>query len=145
MDDKLAVAKALHENTFNCAQSIIGAFCEDYDLDRETALKLGGAFGGGMRCGEVCGAVTGALMVIGLRDGHYIAGDLGTKENCESATVTFMREFREKHGACHCIDLIGIDLTVPGNREKARETGLFSTICQGLIDECVAWLVAGGY
>jgi len=36
-------------------------------LDRETGLKVAGAFGAGMaRMGETCGAVTGAFMVIGL-------------------------------------------------------------------------------
>jgi C_GCAxxG_C_C family probable redox protein len=145
MGDKNAVAKALHENSFNCSQSVLGAFCEDYDLDTETALRIAGPFGGGMRIGETCGAVTGALMVIGLRDGHYIAGDLGAKANCESATAEFMQAFREKHGTCRCIELIGLDLTVPENREKARETGLFGTICAGLIDECADMLVERGY
>jgi len=37
-------------------------------LDRETALKVAGAFGAGMaRTGGTCGSVTGALMVIGLK------------------------------------------------------------------------------
>ena len=39
-------------------------------MGREMALKVSGAFGGGMgHLGETCGAVTGAFMLIGLKYG----------------------------------------------------------------------------
>ena len=48
----------------NCTQAILSAWGSRHGLDRDTAMKLGGAFGSGMNMGETCGAVTGALMVI---------------------------------------------------------------------------------
>ena len=64
----------------NCTQAILSAWGARHGLDRDTALRLGGAFGSGMNMGETCGAVTGALMVIGLRHakvskaGFFFAG-----------------------------------------------------------------------
>ncbi|MDR3278782.1 MAG: C-GCAxxG-C-C family protein, partial [Oscillospiraceae bacterium] len=62
MSERTDLARAYHEGGFNCAQAVLGAFCGDYDLDAETALRLACPLGGGMRCGEVCGALSGALL-----------------------------------------------------------------------------------
>ena len=32
---------------YNCAQSVIGAFCEEYGLSLDMALKMSAPFGGG--------------------------------------------------------------------------------------------------
>jgi C_GCAxxG_C_C family probable redox protein len=52
-------------NKYNCAQAVLGAFCEESGLDINIAFKLANGFGGGIRCGETCGAVSGAVMAIG--------------------------------------------------------------------------------
>ena len=49
-------------------------------IEREEALKLSSAFGGGMYAGETCGAVTGSLMAIGYKYGHCKPGDAAAKE-----------------------------------------------------------------
>ena len=36
-----------------------------------------------------------------------------------------VRAFIEEHGGVSCIELIGVDLSVPGAREKARDSGVF--------------------
>ncbi|MDR3277735.1 MAG: C-GCAxxG-C-C family protein, partial [Oscillospiraceae bacterium] len=118
----------------------LGAFCGDYDLDAETALRLACPLGGGMRCGEVCGALSGALLVVGLKHGHYLPGDGGAKENCYARTAEFVRAFREKHGAVRCRDLLGMDISQPGGREVARDAGLLETVCAKLIEDAVTSL-----
>ena len=55
-------------DTFNCSQSILASFGQEFGLTEEQCLKLGTAFGGGMaRSQMTCGAVTGALMVLSLK------------------------------------------------------------------------------
>ena len=54
-------AKELFAKSYNCAQSVLGAFYEDEGLDNKTAFRIANGFGGGLRCGEVCGAVTGVF------------------------------------------------------------------------------------
>ena len=65
---KAEVAVDCFEEGFNCSQAVVSAFAPELGLDRETALRVAAAFGGGMgRTGETCGAVSGALMVIGMQ------------------------------------------------------------------------------
>ena len=55
---------------FRCSQALLSTYGVQFGLNREVALRISEAFGGGMgRMGETCGAVTGAFMVIGLRYG----------------------------------------------------------------------------
>ncbi len=44
---------------FSCAQTVFSTYGPQFGLDREMALKVAGAFGGGMaHMGRTCGAVT---------------------------------------------------------------------------------------
>lgn len=64
------IAKNNFQNGCNCAQAVLLAFCEDYGMDRETAMMIAASFGAGMGgLRETCGTVTGANMVIGLAKG----------------------------------------------------------------------------
>ena len=63
----------LFNNHFNCSQAVFTAFATEYGISEELALRLGTSFGGGARNGEMCGAVLGALMVLGLKFGHFHA------------------------------------------------------------------------
>ena len=79
---------------YNCCQAVLVPFSDVCGLDRETAFRLGGNFGSGMRHGSTCGAVTSALMVLGL------AGK-GADEAAQ-----FMRRFRERNRALDCASLL---------------------------------------
>jgi len=66
---------------FSCSQALLSIYGTQLGLNREMALKVSGAFGGGMgRMGETCGAVTGAFMIIGLKYGKTRIKDEQTKE-----------------------------------------------------------------
>jgi C_GCAxxG_C_C family probable redox protein len=109
---------------------VLSSFGEEFGLDRELALKVAGAFGGGMaRMGETCGAVTGALMVIGLKYGKTKAGDEGVREKTYEVVREFVKRFKSRHGSLLCRELLGYDLSSPGERTAASEKGLFTTLC----------------
>ena len=93
-------ATNLHESGCNCCQAVLGACCDKWNLDPDTAYRLGAFFGGGMRRGEVCGAVTGALMALGL---EY--GDENNRKSLKS--LEFMKAFREQYGSLLCKELLG--------------------------------------
>jgi C_GCAxxG_C_C family probable redox protein len=137
MSAKTEHSRQLHERGFNCAQSVIAPFAEDYGLSEAMALKLSTGFGSGMgRLCEVCGALTGAFMVIGLKFGR--ASSDGNKYGEETETTYRLvtdvsRRFKERNGSIHCRDLTGHDLSIPEQREKAKQEGVFSTICSKCI------------
>ena len=64
--DRAKELRAVTEIHYNCAQSVLVPFAEDFGLSEEKAYALASAFGAGMKMGGVCGAITGGLMVMGL-------------------------------------------------------------------------------
>ena len=99
-------------------------------LDRETALKVAGAFGAGMaRTGGTCGSVTGALMVIGLKYGKIRKDDDDSRERTYALAREFMDAFRDRNGSLLCRELLGIDVSTPEGIAAVRERDLFRTAC----------------
>ena len=134
LEDK---AKELFANGFNCAQAVLGAFCEGEGLDMNTAMKLSTGFGGGVRCGEICGAVSGAVMVIGLKHGIY--GDKALEQNaqCRALSFEFIKAFKEANSSILCRELLGVDIRCPEdhNSEQAKES--HQKVCPELVASSV--------
>ena len=123
-------AAATFTNGFSCSQAVCLAFAEDFGIDRETALKLSCALGGGMaHSGNTCGAVTGALMVIGMKYGRTRLDDLAAKDKTYEVANAFMTEFLRRNHSLNCTDLIGHNLSDPNALALAREKKLFHTKC----------------
>lgn len=137
MESKAQEAVSFFREGFNCSQAVFSTYCELFGLDRETALKIATPFGGGMRQGEVCGAVAGALMLIGLKDGQYLADDKTAKENAYTLTEAFMDQFKKRHGSCRCRELLGVDIGTEAGRNLARDKGLFNAVCPLFVSDAV--------
>lgn len=99
-------AATLHAEGCNCCQAVIGALCEGEGVSRSDAMRVGAAFGGGMRRGEVCGAVAGALMAIGLRHGAREPSQKDRKADTDARTAAYMKAFKERHGSYLCRELL---------------------------------------
>lgn len=122
-------AKAIFAQHYNCSQSVLSVFAEQYGLDLSTALKLATPFGGGMgHTGQVCGAVSGALMVIGLAAGISEI-DREQKYRCYDLAREFHMRFRALHGDVTCPGLLGMDIRNPDELARVRELKLFDTLC----------------
>ena len=107
-------------------------------LDRETALRVGGAFGAGMaRTGQTCGAVTGALMVIGLKHGQTQGEDKQAKEKTYALAREFLERFKARNGALLCRELLGYDINTPEGMQAIRDKGLFDSLCARLVANAV--------
>lgn len=60
----------LFKNGYNCAQAVVCAYGDRYNLDRETARQISGGFGFGIAGSKnTCGAVSGMVMVASLHTG----------------------------------------------------------------------------
>lgn len=102
------IAKQNFLNGYNCSQAVLLAFCEDFGLEKETALKISEPFGGGMgRMREVCGTVTGMFMVIGLAMGNDNSKDNTTKKNVYKSVQELAAKFKEDNGSIICRELLG--------------------------------------
>jgi C_GCAxxG_C_C family probable redox protein len=118
----LEKAKALRADTqthYNCAQSVLLAFGDRIGLTEEQAFQVASHFGAGMRHGATCGVLSGGLMVLGL---------LGYDEK---AAGELLRQFREKHEATQCAELLS----------RSKDRGIArKEHCDGLVLEMVETL-----
>jgi len=118
---------------FNCAQAVFSVYCEDFGLDKETALKLSCSLGGGMgRLGQVCGAVSGACLVIGLKHGKYLPDDMESKEKTYALVHEFGKRFVEKNKTVNCNELLQVDL-MHGDKQTIKERT--SEVCPRVVRE----------
>jgi C_GCAxxG_C_C family probable redox protein len=123
-------AVSLFEEGFSCSQAILSTFGPQLGLDRETALKVATAFGGGTgHMGETCGAVTGAFMVIGLKHGRIRAEDEETRDKAYELVAEFVDKFRSRNGSIVCRELLGCDINTPEGLALARE----KNVCPGFV------------
>ncbi len=130
-------ALELFANNFNCSQAVLTAFAPDLGLDEKLALMLGTQFGGGARNAEMCGAVSGALMVLGLKYGHFESQNNEQKSRAYAVATEFTKRFKKRNGSIVCRDLLGYDLTNPEDSAYIKEKNLFRTICPEMIRSAV--------
>ena len=133
-------ALELFASGFNCSQAVLTVFAPEFGLDEKLTLMLGTQFGGGARNGEMCGAVSGALMVLGLKYGHYEVGNTEQKSRAYAIATEYTRRFRELNGSIVCRDLLGYDLTKPEDSAYIKDKNLFGTICPEMIASAVTVL-----
>ncbi len=134
------IAEAKFVEGYNCAQSVLFSFCDDLGLDADCALKLSCGFGGGMgRKGEVCGAVSGGILVLGLKFGRG-KNDARLQTDLTYTKIReFMNRFSERHGSCHCRDLLsGCDLTTPEGQAYFKDNECFNLICKPCVHDAAA-------
>jgi len=107
MPDKAQLAVDKFAERYNCAQSIMFAFCDECGLSQDVALKVACGFGAGMgRKQEVCGAVAGGVMVLGLRRGRGARDPRSVTEDLYPRVREFMDAFAARNGSYLCRDLL---------------------------------------
>jgi C_GCAxxG_C_C family probable redox protein len=124
---------------YNCAQSVFYAFCEDLQIEQDTALKMASGFGAGMgRQGEVCGAVTGGIMVLGAKYGRGENEDRTATEATYARTRELMDQFVQRHNTYLCRKLLkDCDLTTEEGRKSFVENDLFNKVCKPCVQSAV--------
>lgn len=127
-------AVSLFGGGLSCSQAILSIYGEPFGLDSTTAIKVAGAFGGGMaQMGETCGAVTGAFMVIGLRFGMSKPEDFEAKQKTYDITREFVKRFKERRKSIVCRELLGCEIGNPEGMQTALDKGLFMNLCPELV------------
>ena len=135
--DSTELAVTRFQEGFSCSQAVFSPYAEAMGLDKDTALKISGTFGGGMgRTGQTCGAVTGAMMALGLKYGATNAADKETKEHAYARVQEFSRCFAARNGTdLSCKALLGCDISTPNGQQMASELGLYKSICPKLVQD----------
>ncbi len=99
-----------HRRGYNCAQSLVCAFCDKVELDEKTLFKIAEGFGLGMGgMNGVCGAVSAGIILNGLKTSTGNLEQPDSKKNTQGLSKIMTNEFMEKHGSIVCRELKGLD------------------------------------
>ena len=98
------VAVKYYKQGYNCAESIILAGNEFYQLNLDPTVSAAFAvYGGGCGCGDVCGAIIGAMAVASR---YFVKGKAhDDKAFVRKIGVTLMRNMEAKFGARKCMNI----------------------------------------
>ena len=101
----------------NCAQAVFSTYADLFGIDRQTAMNLTNAMGGGIsRLREVCGTVSAMALLTGLAEGDVDPGDLKAREKVYQRTRDLTAKFEAENGSLICRELLGI----LGREQSAR-------------------------
>jgi C_GCAxxG_C_C family probable redox protein len=125
MESMERVEKALanHKKGYNCAQSVVCAYCGVFGIDEETAFRMSEAYGFGMGDMDACGAVTAMAMVTGMKESDGNTSSPATKKVCYKKMKQLIEEFKKKNATINCREIKGVD------------TGQVLRSCDGCIED----------
>lgn len=127
-------AMEYHKAGYNCAESVLKAVAETFELEDSSVPMIATGFGGGIgRQGLTCGALTGSVMSIGLIVGRRTADETEKKAKAYELTARFLREFEDANGSTLCKELIGVDISTEEGFKKAVEQGIIQGKCNNEI------------
>jgi C_GCAxxG_C_C family probable redox protein len=141
VEDRVYLAVSRFEQGFHCAQSVLAAYA-DGGLSEEAALKMGAALAGGSTVGGECGAVAAAYLVLGLKHGRTVPafGDVEKERELFDRIRRFVEEFRKRHGALTCRELLGVDVFTKEGLAEGRQRGLFRERCPRYVRDAITIL-----
>lgn len=128
---------AQFEKGFDCSQVVAEYFAEDMGLTVEEARKVAACYGGGCGMGGTCGAVAGAMMVLGMEYGQYDADHMEQKDIMAQKRAAFFEAFSKEYGSSLCRDLLGHDVSQPGEFDKVMEEGTMFTLCPRIVSDSI--------
>lgn len=102
------IAMSHFKQGYNCAQSVVMAFCDRTRLTEEESARLASSFGGGLgRLREVCGAVSGMAIVLGILYGYDDPKAPGAVQGHYALVQEAAGAFRAKNRSIVCRELLG--------------------------------------
>ena len=101
---RVARAKELFHQGFNCSQSVFAACADLYGIEDEAlALRLSASFGGGIgRMRQTCGAACGMFMLAGLENGSATPHDAEGKKQNYALVQELAADFKRENGSLIC-------------------------------------------
>lgn len=139
MSERAEKARALFYEGYNCAQSVVGAFADLYDLDVNTAMRFSDGLGGGMgRMRLTCGAVSAMALIAGLELSSGRPKDIDNRTKVYAKVREMAEVFQEKNGSVICRELLGMSMPKDNSSRPEERTAEYykRRPCPGCIYDC---------
>jgi len=138
---KSSEAVHLFRSGFNCSQSVVSVFANEYSIDKDVLRFLSSGFGGGMGgMQNVCGAASGAFMILGLEYGYADVSENHKKPQLYNIIKDFSNEFSQQNGCLSCYDLLNCDLSTEEGKEYFKNNELKEAVCVKCVKNSVELL-----
>ncbi len=125
-------------SSFNCAQSVLGAFAEVLGIEENTANSITSGFGAGMgRLQKTCGAVTGAFMALSYNSSQKNNNNPDAKEDAILKIREFNARFLAKNKSTDCLTLLICDLNTGSGQEEYEIKNLRASVCEKCIRDSI--------
>ena len=106
---------------YNCAQSVLMAYADLFEMDLQTATRIAAPFGAELgRLREVCGSVSGMFMIVGLAVPADNPSDMESKTRNYALIQRLAERFREENGSIICRELLGLNVKQENPRPEMR-------------------------
>lgn len=139
--DVSAAVRALFldaRDPFGCAETAFIVLKRAYDIDDPADASAAMALNGGVAYrGGPCGAITGAALAVGMLAGRRLADHQAAKRVARGLVGDLIGQFEATFGSSSCRDLIGFDLTAPGEHEAFMASGIWRDRCLRQIEFAV--------
>jgi len=100
---KSLIKKYYIDENYNCAESLIRAGNEYYNLEiSDNDMKLVGGFGGGLQCGNTCGALLSATSILSMK---FIEDKAHESEDLQEVVSEYVDRFKEAYGSTLCSEI----------------------------------------
>lgn len=144
MEERIKQAVANFNAGYNCSQSVVLAFADLYNLDRETALHASASFGAGIgRMRMTCGAACGMFFLAGFEKAAMKGEDRVSKSENYKLVQELARQFKEENGSIICAELLGLgkNHVITAEAEKRTPEYYKKRPCPRMV-ECAARIFA---
>lgn len=126
----------LFNEKYNCAQSIMLAYCDLVDINEDIAFRISSGFEGGIaKLGKTCGTLNASVMLLSLRHGETTKLDVDSKMKRRNIIRDFVNEFAKSHNkGINCVEILKEenDKTYTMHSEKCKD--IVSEVCD-LLDK----------
>lgn len=97
------LAKFYFDGNYNCAESVLRAGNEYYELNlHDRDMKLVGAYGAGIQTGNTCGALLGAAAILSMK---YIEAKAHESKDIKPIVTVLMEQFTAAYGSTLCSEV----------------------------------------
>jgi len=96
-----------HYLNHNCAQSVVMAFADELNIDKDLLFKISEGFGFGMGCQSICGAASAMVAIISLKNSSGLADPGTSKKKTYEITKIYLEKFQRESKSLMCSDIKG--------------------------------------
>ena len=142
MNEREERIQHIYDSGFNCAESVLKACQELYQLPgADVVPKVASGFGGGIgRKGSLCGALTGGVLALGLAIGRMDPKDTAARDRIYARARELYERFEREFGTVLCFNLTECDLATPEGQQKFKDLGLHKSLCSKFVQGTVKWV-----